>query len=125
MMRPASRCILLCLIAGLFSCQQDNDLPQGIIPPDTMVQVLADIYLHEAILSNVPARFDSLDHYRREQLDDVFALHRISRARFDSSYHFYEKDIDRLLELQDAMLIELTKRKDRMMKERGKDSLPE
>jgi hypothetical protein len=106
------------LMMALLSCQSENDLPPDILPPDSMVQVLTDIYLHEAILSNVTTRFDSLEHYRREQLDDVFASHRISRARFDSSYHYYEQDIEHLLEIQDAVLIELTKRKDKMLREK-------
>lgn len=114
----ALRWCLLCLTMGLLSCQSEGKLPPEMIPPDSMVQVLTDIFLHEAILSNVPARFDSLAYYRREQLDDIFANHRISRARFDSSYHYYENDVEKLLEIQDAVLIELTKRKDIMLREK-------
>jgi hypothetical protein len=119
------RWFLPVLMLAVLSCQSETDLPPEILPPDTMVQVLSDIYLHEAILSNVTARFDSLEYYRREQLDDIFASHRISRARFDSSYHYYEQDIEQLLEIQDAVLIELTKRKDKMLRKKQDTLVPE
>lgn len=108
------------MMLPFLSCSSDKDsyeVPPGIIPKDSMVDVLVDMYISESMLANIHSRYDSLKEYRRIQLDAVLAKNNISRARFDSSYHYYETDLETLKKIQDEVVVELTKLKDKARKE--------
>lgn len=111
-MKPIIAFLLILALTISCSSRKDVIIPPEIIPQDSMTALLVDMYLSESMLSNINSRYDSLKKFRREQLDGILKENQVSRARFDSSYHFYETHLELLQKIQDDVVIELTKRKD-------------
>ena len=98
--------LILAMLVLLFSCGGREE----IIPPDSLTNILSDLYLTEAMLTSSYNSYDSLTKYRRIYMDALFAKHGVSRARFDSSYHYYENHLDILEEIHSDVVTELTRR---------------
>ena len=67
--------ILLCLLLGLWSCSSDKK-PEGVIPDDTMVPILAEMHLASAYFS-VEYTDDSLAYSQAINLKKVLPIIRI------------------------------------------------
>lgn len=81
----------LCFYLVLFfSCKvEQTEIPANIIPKDTMIAILVDINLLEAVMEEGKIATDSLDKAMYNHYSSIFYAHNISKENFYKSYHFY------------------------------------
>lgn len=81
---------ILVSVCMLLSCHGNNSVrvPEGVIPPDSMVTVLADIHILQATLQLGYFQNDSASASHRAFLD-ILKKHRVSEEKYNSSIKFY------------------------------------
>ena len=89
--------ILILLALAAASCSKT---PRGIIAPDKMSRLLADVYRSEAAIDFNPGYYagDSMKQVVRQS---VFEAHDVTKAEFDSSLVWYGHHIDQYLKVCD------------------------
>ena len=89
--------VVFLLLLILASCSNRNGIPDNIIPPDSMANIMKDVIMAEAYSSQYLVK-DSLkkDKVKANQdlMEDIFKLHHISRSDFKNSLVFYESRPD-------------------------------
>jgi hypothetical protein len=118
----------------LFSCSRHTknvvQQPDDLIPQNKMVQVLADVHLLEATLSvrspipsgrnrHLPPEFShdsvgpvSMEPQKKDTLPyyNIFEHYKITSRQYESSMAWYTANPEKLNDLYDLVIIELTKR---------------
>lgn len=125
--------LFLLLVLFAFSCntQEKENLsePAGLIPEDKIVQVLADVHLLEATLSirspqpsmtrtpfdphrDTTVRAIVQEAMNKEPIGfyDIFKKHGVTRKQYETSMQWYSAKPEKLNELYDKVIVELTKR---------------
>lgn len=102
--------ILLCLLLGLWSCSSDKK-PEGVIPDDTMVPILAEMHLASAYFS-VEYTDDSLAYsqainYTQKQVLDK---HGITFKQFEKSIAYYTDYPERFKGIYERVIQQLDKK---------------
>lgn len=85
---------IILLLALLQACRSKNHIPSGIIPQKQMQQVLWDLMRADQYLGNYVLNNDSSLNKTKESLkyyQQVFAIHKISREKFQQSFAFYRE----------------------------------
>jgi hypothetical protein len=81
----------------LVACSDRESIPNDIIPPDSMQKVMYDVIMADGY-STLHISKDSLQRDKvkanQELLEEVFAIHHITREKFKESLHFYESRPD-------------------------------
>lgn len=122
-MQTLTKIVVLSLGLGLFSCLDSQKLQgyhAGIIPRDSMVNLLLEIQLVESYrnLRYIQGTGDSLQSaWVRSLYDEVFDRYGISAARFDSSFSFYQQQDPVIL---DAMYIEVNEKLSQQLSEQNR-----
>lgn len=103
---------LLCFVGMLAACTPAPQQPAGLLPRDTVVQVLADLQLveariHQELMLQPVSRIPS-DTYAQE----VFAQRGVSEAAFKESFAYYAADNAEMTAIYEAVIAELSQRKD-------------
>lgn len=108
----------ICLIffSGLilFSCENRNKLPEGILKPDKMQAVLWDVIRADAFTTEFLKK-DSAKNTVEENLklqQQIFAIHHVSKVDFYRSYDYYKSNSSVLKELIDSMIRKSERQKD-------------
>lgn len=98
-----------CLL--LFSCSQKKEIPENIIPKEKMVQILADMYQTEAVLTNLDhKRGDNTLILKNTYLPIILKEYEVSSSDYDSSYTWYMSDKDEAINLIQSVKDSLEKR---------------
>jgi len=119
-MQTLTKIAVLSLFLGLFSCldgQKLKDYHSGIIPRDSMVNLLLEIQLVESYrnLRYIQSTTDSLQSgWVRGLYDEVFDRYQVTAARFDSSYSYYQQQDPVIL---DGMYAEVNERLSQQLSE--------
>jgi hypothetical protein len=91
------RLLVYCLGLAIISCSNREDVPNDIIPPDSMQNILKDIIMAEEYSSQYISR-DTLRKDKikanQELLEAVFKIHHTSKEEFRKSLNFYESRPD-------------------------------
>ena len=78
------------IIFFLLSCEDQGKIPDNIIPPDKMVNVLVDLHIGEAKIKTLSrSKLDSPFVYFMKIKQETYQNYDIDHARFDSSYNYY------------------------------------
>lgn len=78
------------LVVLLFSCKQKQvGLPDGIIPKDSLINIVVDLHLADAILLNPNVQSKISDISSNRLYRTVLEKYSISRERFDKSINYY------------------------------------
>ena len=102
--------ILLCGLISA-SCNNTNNHPDAVLPPDKMQAVLWDIIRVNAFTSDFIKR-DSSKNLVKENAElqkKVFALHRVSRESFYKSLTYYKNDPALFKTMVDSMITRATR----------------
>jgi hypothetical protein len=94
--------LLVLILPVLLLCCAKPDVkqpPYGVIPEDTMVNVLMDLHVlqSELSLSSLPA--DSAQKVYLQLEEKVFLENKVTRKRFKTSYNYYMETINKMDEL--------------------------
>lgn len=105
--------MLLFTAVILFSCGSKNDIPDGIIKPVKMQTVLFDVIRAD----NFVFQYITKDSSKKPETElaklqqQIFAVHKISRADFYKSYEFYKAHPDLMEPMLDSMINITTRNK--------------
>ena len=103
--------ILLCGCL-FFACKPNNATvpPSTIIPRDSMVAILIDIHLAEAMIQNIRRDRDTTrDATIQDYYQTIFKQHQISEEQFKEAFIYYSKDIEQFDAMYEDMQIRLSK----------------
>lgn len=102
---------VLLIFSGCRSGRKDKATmpPPGIIPADTMVQILVDIHLIEASLKVKHAKKEENERFTEYYYDQLFEKHNINREQFDQSIEYYERDAEMIDKIYERVITELNK----------------
>jgi hypothetical protein len=80
----------LCLL-GLLSCATDKkpELPPGLLPPEKLTSILADIHIAEAQLETVHLGVDTAKVVFEQMQLDILKKRGVSKKDFDKTYDYY------------------------------------
>jgi hypothetical protein len=104
------------LLTGLFlfaSCYQtyDNERirePEGLIPKEEMVLILADIEVAESALREKQNLGHEIEGTDEVFYTYVFSKHGVSKEQFDQSLNYYKSDLKALEEIYEAVVNRLS-----------------
>jgi len=82
---------MLMLFVGIACSKQE--IPEGILSEDKMVEVLIDIHLAEGMVSSFPIHYDSSRLLYPYFENEVFLKHDIADTVFKKSLEYYMLDI--------------------------------
>ena len=108
-----SRFIYLLLLFFVLSCNANKKPPEKyFLTKDQIIPVLVDIHLAFAIqtipeyheLTNL---YDSIDIH-----SGIFIKHHVDKAAFDSSFSYYSRSPEDLMEIYDEVIMRLSKMQD-------------
>ena len=105
--------ILLAALAFTGSCTHKEDIPKGILKPDTMQAVLWDVIKAEAFTTDYIKK-DSAKNAAAENLklqQQIFAIHKISKADFYKSYDYYKTNTVVFKKIVDSMIAKAERNK--------------
>jgi hypothetical protein len=96
----------------LFSCENKQTEPAGILKPAKMQAVLWDVMRADAFTTEFVKK-DSSKNDVEENLklqQEIFAIHHISREDFYKSYEYYKKNSAQMKTVIDSMISEAEKK---------------
>jgi len=101
---------LLFIAVFLFSCNEKKAMPtsDNLISIDSMVPILIDIHIADALLSDIRLHDKDLHDSTRSYYNYVFKKHEISRMQFDSSMRYYGESPKILLDIYDEVLKQMS-----------------
>ena len=101
---------LLPAVALVLAFAACNRVPESVIQPDDMAELMADVRVADAVVAVNPAQY-AVPGTREALRDAVFAKHGITKAQFDSSLvwyghnmNIYQDVTDRSIEILEARL---------------------
>lgn len=100
------RMVTALLLLSVLSCGKPDKVPDGVLPPAKMQEVLWDMIQADEFLRNYVIHRDTLDDDTLSSMkvyDRVFQLHGTSRPEFDSSYNYYRRHTLLLKEILDTL----------------------
>lgn len=99
-------CILILGLIVLNSCNSGNDIPSGVLKSEKMQAVLWDV-IKADVFTNEFIKKDSTKNAEKENLklqQQVFAIHKVTKAEFYKSYDFYNSNTPLFKEMLDSMI---------------------
>lgn len=94
---------LLSILAVALLAVACSKTPKGIIPPEEMAQLMADIHTAEAVIELNRGEYRS-DSLKQAFKQSVYARHGVDAATVDSSYMWYGRNINSYLEVYDRTI---------------------
>lgn len=84
--------LIICFFVSLTGCRNTNKIPRDILPPPKMQAVLWDMMRADKFLSDFVLR-DTVLNKKTESInmyEQVFAIHSITKEKFQHSFSWYE-----------------------------------
>lgn len=101
--------LLLIISLNVLLAISCNRVPSGVIPPDKMSRLMADVHTGEAVLE-MNRTIYSNDSLRQLMKQSVLARHGVTGEEFDSSLTWYGRHIDKYMEVYDGTIEILDRR---------------
>ncbi len=93
----------------LFSCKQKTtEIPEGIISRDSMINIMVDIHLADAVLLNPMTQSKIGDIPSNNLYKSVMDKYHIKKERFDKSMGFYSDNPVMLDSMYDGVIEKLS-----------------
>ena len=114
--------LVFILFLGFSACkvekkEKQDQVPEYIISPEQMDEVLVDIHIAEAALKYKRGRGEKFKLYSNQYFDHVFKKHNISKKQFEESLEYYYKHEKQLDDIYKNVLKELERIKKEIKKE--------
>lgn len=102
--------LALVIIFAAVGCKhKTKPIPSGIIDKETMVNIIVDVNLSEAIFRLKQPSYPQDSNYVRAYYDVIFNKYKISKEQFNSSLKYYTKHPEKFGEIYDETLNRLTR----------------
>jgi hypothetical protein len=104
--------LLPLILLALVACEGGEEYvtaPPGIIPEDSMVNILVDFHLVEGALLDKQQQNEPTVPAVAEYYDLIYSKHNISRKRFDEAVDFYSYHPRLYTKIYDKVLAELSR----------------
>jgi hypothetical protein len=100
------RTILFSLLVLLISCSDKNELPEGVLKPEKMKQVLMDVIKAEAYTAEIIKRDSAKNGIEENQKlqQQVFSIHKITKEQFYRSFDYYKEHAETFKVMLDSMV---------------------
>ncbi len=104
--------LLLLLLLSQLSCikKEDKKLPDNIMTHKQMVEVLVDVHLVEASLSNKRCNSKTLKSYSNYYYNFIFKKHHITRKKYEESLNYYKLHLKKLDKIYADVITNLSKK---------------
>lgn len=88
--------LILLFIAFFAGCNSNRqeDIPENLIPGDTMVMLLIDLHVAQAHIQVRNLPLDSSNRTYRFVEEEIFDKYNLDRSRFDTSYTYYTHKVE-------------------------------
>ncbi|MGE0567753.1 MAG: DUF4296 domain-containing protein [Bacteroidia bacterium] len=100
------RTFLLIFAVTLISCSQEEIPSDKILSEEKFTEVIKDLTLHEAILSNNPLSFEGNNIDSIYNIN-VFKKHDIPKSLYDSTLSYYSSKPKKMREIMEKVLEEI------------------
>ena len=105
-----SRFLFVSLLALIVSCSpKEVPPPNGTIPPDSMIKVLADVHLAESRLL-LNGKYAGVDSLKATYIQHVLIQIGTDTGRFNKSFAYYASKPEQFSEMYDKVMAEISKR---------------
>ena len=105
---------LLAVLFLAFSCKSEEEIPEGILTEQEMVNILIDIRMIEGKVGVISVNRDSSRVLYDKLEADAFAKHKIDSLVYRKSYQYYMIHPELYLSVNDIVLDSLKIRQDRI-----------
>ena len=103
--------LILLFVACDFLPKMDKEIPEGIIPEDKMVVILADMQISEAYLSDIRKTSKRLKDSTLLYYKKVYKKNMITKDQFEKSLLFYKTDLEHLEQIYTKVIVRLNELK--------------
>jgi hypothetical protein len=101
---------LLLLTGGILSCSPpESRIPSEIIPPDSMVLILSDFYLAQAVAGQTVLAQDILE-IKKSLYQHILTTHQLNYERLRQSLEFYSAHPEIFASISENVIQELSRR---------------
>ncbi|MFM8711135.1 MAG: DUF4296 domain-containing protein [Sphingomonadales bacterium] len=103
------RSLFICLLFGWMSmaaCGSDKSVPDGVLPPDKMQEVVWDLMRADQFVVGFALPQDSALDDKSEKIkwySRVLAIHRVSEQQFKESFRYYQTRPDLIAIMMDSI----------------------
>jgi len=105
------RLLILCPLLAMLACSEDEKRPDDLIPEDKMAQILADIHIAEARVTNLQLRsLDSSVTVYEELQQKIWKKYKVDTLLYRKSYSFYTSHPAYLAEIYEQVEKEIENR---------------
>jgi hypothetical protein len=101
--------LCLCSITFISCSKKEEKIPEGIIPKDTMVQVMVDVHLAEA-RSQFSTPFDNSKNAKQSYYKFIFKKYNLTYQQLIKSWEFYAAHPDIFSKVYEDVITELSKK---------------
>ncbi len=109
--------IFYALLISLSSCKPEyREVPADIIPMDKMALILADVHLADAVAEFEAQKGGNEMNLSLANYDQIFKNNNITRQDYIKSHLFYEENPKLLNKIYDDVVVEMSKREERVSK---------
>ncbi len=115
-MRSIGIYIVLVTFIILSGCTTDISMkkekpPADLIPRDTMVNVIVDMHLYDAVIKEMQKEHRNVKRSKVYLYQTVMEKYHITREQFESSLLYYQQDLDEYDKIYDDVIEKLSKMK--------------
>jgi len=105
---------LLAVLLLAFSCKSEEEIPEGILTEQEMVDILLDIRVLEGKVGILSVGKDSSRVLFAKLERDIFEKHKMDSIVYKKSYQYYMRNPELYLNVNDIVLDSLKIRQDRI-----------
>lgn len=97
------RRVLMYILLGAAVCIGCNSVPEHVIPPEDMAQLLADIHKGESVVEANRKDFDS-DSAKKAFKQSIYLKHDVTAEQVDTSFVWYGQHIEEYIKVYDRVI---------------------
>jgi len=105
------------------SSQETSFKMDLVIPADSMVSLLCDLHMVDGIIANLKDKKTPVGHLSNEYFEAVLKKHLIDRETFEESMRYYAFHTEKLDEIYEQVIINLSKMESMINSKKEADSL--
>ena len=114
-------------LLGLLSCASDKkpEVPAGLLPPEKLTSILADIHIAEAQLETIHLGVDTAKVVFEQMQLDILKKRGVSKKEFDKTYDYYlNKNLSALDKIYEGLVDTLGMREVKFSSQRSVPAPP-